>query len=113
MSRNRFCHTTIVVLLLMLSTVGGTPVFAHQILLKGTVAAVEATRIQIRTGEESKGHAPAWVIVSSKTIVLRDKTPVTFAAAKIKAGERVVAKVDHDADGVLKALEIRLAAKPN
>ena len=99
--------------LFVFSAALGTTLFAHQILLKGTVAAVEPTRIQIKTGEEQKGHAPGWVIVNSKTNILRDKTAVTFAAAKIQVGERVAAKVDHDANGVMTAVEIRLAAKPN
>ena len=90
-----------------------TTLLAHEIILKGTVSAAEPTRIQIKTGEEKKGHAPDWVLIDAKTKILRDKTEVTFAEARIKAGERVVAKVDHGGDGVMKALEIRLAASPN
>jgi len=86
---------------------------AHEMVLKGTVAAAEPTRIQIKTAEEKRGQTPDWVLIDAKTKILRDKTEVTFAEAKIKVGERAVAKVNHDADGVMKALEIRLAAHPD
>jgi hypothetical protein len=96
-----------------MTTALGTTVLAHEMMLKGTVAATEPTRIQIKTGEEKKGQVPGWVLIDAKTKILRDKTEVTLTEAKIKVGERVVAEVNHDADGVMKALEIRLAAHPN
>ena len=83
---------------------------AHEITVKGTVAAVEAARIQVKTGEEKKDAAPTWYAVDAKTKTLRGKTAVPFAQAKIKAGERVVLVVDHGANGVLKTLEIHLSA---
>jgi hypothetical protein len=86
-------------------------VLAHEMTVKGTVAAIEATRIQVKTGEEKKGEAPAWYLVDAKTKIVRDKTTVTFDAAKIKTGERVVVIVNHEATGKMTALEIHLAAQ--
>ena len=90
---------------------GTAAVFAHPMTFKGTVAAVEAARLQVKTGEEKKGEAPPWLVINEKTKIFRDKTVVSFAEAKITIGERVVVNVDHDADGVMKAVEIHLAAK--
>jgi hypothetical protein len=42
-------------------------VFAHRMTLKGVVAAVEPTRIQVKTGEEKKGEAPEWCAIDAKT----------------------------------------------
>jgi hypothetical protein len=85
--------------------------FAHEITVKGTVAAVEARRLQVHSGEEKKGQAPAWYSIDAKTKIMRDKTAVTFEQAKIKVGEKVVVIVDHESNTVMKALEIRLAAQ--
>ena len=89
----------------------GTALFAHPMTVKGTVAAVEAKRIQVKTGEEKKGESPAWLVIDAKTKIMRDKTVVTFEQAKIKIGERAVVNVDHDANGVMTAIDIRLAAQ--
>jgi uncharacterized membrane protein len=85
--------------------------FAHEITVKGTVAAVEAKRLQVTTGQEKKNEAAGWYGIDAKTKIVRDKTTVTFEQARIKVGERVVVLVDHQASGVMKALEIRLAAQ--
>ena len=84
---------------------------AHEMTIKGTVASVDKTRIQVKTGEEKKGESPAWFPIDPKTKIMRDKAVVTFDDAKIAVGERVVVNVDHQADGKMKTLEIRLAAK--
>jgi hypothetical protein len=86
-------------------------VWAHQMTLKGTVAAVEPNRIQVKTGEEKKGVAPEWCAIDDKTKIFRDKTVVTFEAAKIVVNEKVVVLSDHGADNKMTALEIHLAAK--
>lgn len=83
-------------------------VSAHPMTLKGTVAAVEPERIQVRTGEEKKGETPAWVLITKKTKILRGKTALTLEAAKITVGERIVVDVDHEPSG-MKATQIRLA----
>jgi hypothetical protein len=86
-------------------------VLAHPMTLKGTVAAVEKTRIQIKTGEEKKGAEPEWSAISDKTKIFRDKAVVTFDAAKIVVGEKVVVLTDHGADNKMTSIEIHLAAK--
>lgn len=96
---------------LVLLVAVGAAVRAHPMTVKGTVAAVESKRLQVRTGEEKKGQAPEWVIIEARTKIMRDKTVVTLEQAKIKIGERVVVNADHGADGVMRALEIRLAAQ--
>ena len=89
----------------------GTAVVAHPMTFKGTVAAVESKRIQIKTGEEKKGESPEWFEINAKTKIVRGKTTLTFDKAKIAVGERAVVSVDHGADGVMRAVEIRLAAQ--
>jgi len=84
---------------------------AHEMTIKGTVAAVEPSKIQIKTGEEKKGQAPAWYPLDAKTKIMRGKGAVSLEQAKIAVGERVVAIVDHAPDNTMKTLELRLAAK--
>lgn len=86
-------------------------VLAHPMLVRGTVAAVEARRVQVKTGAEKSGEKPAWFAVDAKTKIYRDKTVVSFEDAKIQTGERIVVNVDHDADGTMHTTEIRLAAR--
>jgi len=101
----------IVSVALVLIAVSGTVLFAHPMTVKGTVAAIEPKRIQVKTGEEKKGESPEWVVIGAKTKIMRNKTVVTFEQAKIKVGERVVVNADHGADGIMTAVEIRLAAQ--
>ena len=86
-------------------------VLAHPMTLKGTVAAIEKSRIQIKTGEEKKGVEPEWAAINDKTKIFRDKTAMTFEAAKIVVNEKVVVMTDHGADDKMMAVEIHLAAK--
>lgn len=83
--------------------------FAHEIIVRGTVAAIEKTRIQIKTGEEKQDQAPAWYPIDAATRIKRGETIVTFEQARIKVDERVVAIVDHPDKGPMKTKEIRLA----
>ena len=89
---------------------GSVSVWAHLMTIKGTVAALEPSRIQVKTGEE-KGATPAWYPIGGKTKLLRGKKAVTFAEAKISVGERVVLSVDHASDGTMTTLEIYLAER--
>jgi hypothetical protein len=100
----------VVVALAMVAVLTPTA-FAHEITVKGTVAAVEAKRLQVKTGEEKKGQVAASYSIDGKTKIMRDKTAVTFEQAKIRIGEKVVVIVDHESNTVMKALEIRLAAQ--
>ena len=106
---SRFKH--LVISALVLFVVAGFTLLAHPMTLKGTVAAVETKRIQVKTGGEKKGASPEWALIDAKTKILRNKTVVTLEQAGIKIGERVVVNADHRADGTMKALEIRLAAR--
>lgn len=102
---------TAALVVVVLVFLGAGPAAAHEITVKGTVAKVERARIQVKTGEEKQGQTPAWYPIDAKTKIQRDKTAVSFDEAKIKTDERVVLIVDHEADGKMKTLEIRLAAK--
>jgi hypothetical protein len=84
---------------------------AHEMTVKGTVAAVEDTRLQIKTGQEKTGEQPAWYPIDAKTTIRRGNKIVTFADAKIRTNERVVAIVDHPAKGPIRTMEVRLAAQ--
>jgi hypothetical protein len=95
----------------MVAAFASTVLTAHQMTVKGTVAAIEPKRIQVKTGEEKAGTQPEWIVIDAKTKVMRDKTVVTLDQAKIAVGERVVVIADHGADGIMKAQEIRLAAR--
>jgi hypothetical protein len=87
------------------------PVAAHPMTIKGTVAAIEKTRIQVKTGDEKKGDKPEWSAIDAKTKIVRDNKAVSFEDAHIKVGERVVLLVDHNDKGVMTTTEIRLAAQ--
>jgi hypothetical protein len=83
-------------------------VLAHEIIVKGTVAGVEKTRIQVKTGQE-KDVQPAWYPIDAATKIKRGDKVLTFDDARIKPGERVVLIVDHPDKGPMKTKEIRLA----
>ena len=70
-----------VLLVLMMTTL----VLAHEMTVKGTVAAVENARIQIKTGQEKTGEQPAWYPIDAKTTIKRGNKTVTLADAKIRA----------------------------
>ena len=89
---------------------GSVSVWAHLMTIKGTVAALEPARIQVKTGEE-KGATPGWYPIGAKTKILRGKKVVTFTEAKMSVGERVVLNVDHASDGTMTTLEILLSER--
>jgi hypothetical protein len=103
--------TTHVLVVLVAILVAGAGLGAHTLMIKGTVQAIESKRIQVKTGEEKKGETPEWILLNAKTKYFRDKTTVSQQQAKIVAGERVVVSADHDAKGVMTALEVHLAAR--
>jgi hypothetical protein len=100
---------TIIATAIAVAIVGNVAVWAHQMTVKGTVQAIEAGRIQVKTGEEKKGVAPTWYPIGAKTKIFRGKKEVTFAQAKITVSERVVVNVDHASNGTMTTLDIRLA----
>jgi hypothetical protein len=85
---------------------------AHEMTVQGTVAAVEPSRIQIRTGKEKAGASPEWYPIGAKTKIKRGQKTVTFAQAKIELNERAVVIVDHPAKGPIVTKEIRMAPRP-
>lgn len=86
-------------------------VAAHAITYQGTVLAVEAARVQVKTVDEKKATQTVWFAVSKDTLVKRGTKSVKFADAAITAGERIVVIVDEHAATKNLAEEIRLAAR--
>jgi hypothetical protein len=88
-----------------------TVAMAHEITVQGTVAAIEAKRIQIKTGKEKAGASPEWYLIDARTKIRRGTKALTLSEAKIAVNERVVAIIDHPAKGPMVTMEIRLAAR--
>ena len=91
---------------------GSVAVFAHPMTHQGTVLTVEPARIEVKTvDEKTKKEDKVWFVVDKTTKVKRGDKIVSYADAKIAAGERIVIIVDMDAKTKMFAEEIRLAAK--
>jgi hypothetical protein len=99
-----------ILVLAILMSLEAVPLLAHEMTVKGTVAAIEKTRIQVKTGLEKPGEQPSWYAIDDQTKVKRGKDTVRLAEAKIAVDERVVVIVDHPGRGPIKTKEIRLAA---
>ena len=106
MTRRRHVYAAMAALLVTMSVA----VSAHELTVRGTVSAVEPTRIRIKTGDEKADQSPTWYPIDAKTKIKRGTKTVTFAEAKITIDERVVAIVDHPTQGPMTTKEIRLAA---
>jgi hypothetical protein len=89
----------------------GLRAIAHEITVMGTVAGIEAARIQIKTGKEKTGVAPTWYPIDEKTKITRGSKVITLEDAKIKVNERVVVLVDHPDKGPIKTKAIRLGTQ--
>jgi hypothetical protein len=87
------------------------PVLAHEMTIQGTVAAIEKTRIQVKTGKEKTGEGPTWYPIGSRTKIKRGKSTIAADKAAIAVNERVVLIVDHTEKGPVILKEIRLADK--
>jgi hypothetical protein len=86
-------------------------VLAHEMAHRGTVQGVEAARVQVQTIDDAGAPAAlVWYTVSEDTEVRRGDAVVTFTAAAVQVGERIVVIVDHDVDETA-AIEVRLAAR--
>ena len=84
--------------------------WAHPMTYLGTVLAVEATRVQVRTVDETTKKAQSvWFVMDKDTTIKRGEAIVSAADAKIMKGERIAITVDADAKTKMLALEIRLA----
>jgi len=87
-------------------------VHAHDVLYRGTVLAVQPTKLQVKTiDEKTKNEEPVWFTVSGATKVKRGDKVVPYGDANIADGERIVVVVNHDAEVKMLATELRLAAK--
>jgi hypothetical protein len=87
-----------------------TPLAAHEVTYFGTVLAVEAARVHVKTiDEKTRAEDAVWFVVDKDTKVKRGDKTVRYADAKIMKGERIVLIVNHDASTKMLALEIRLA----
>ena len=95
----------------VLATLLAGVVSAHAVTYQGTVLAVEAARVQVKTIDATtKKEDAVWFAVNKDTKVRRGETIVTYADAKIVKGERIVITIDHDASTKMLATEIRLAS---
>src|SRR5262245_22021254 len=84
---------------------------AHEITYQGTVLAVEASRVEIKTVDENKKDVDLWCVVDRNTKGRRGEKNVTFAEAAIAKGERIVVTIDHDAKVKSLATLIRLPSR--
>ena len=92
---------------------GSLVVEAHLITYRGTVARVEAARVQVKTLDDQgrEEPEPRWFVPTAETRILRGSRRMTLADAKITTGERIVVTVDHRADDDVRVVEIRLAER--
>ena len=97
--------------LLVLSVVVSAALLAHEVTYMGSVLAVEATKVQVKTvDDKTKKEDTVWFLVDKNTKVKRGDSLVKFADAKIAKGERIAVTINHDAATKNLATEIRLAA---
>jgi hypothetical protein len=89
----------------------GIRAIAHEMSVMGTVAGIEAARIQIKTGKEKAGVAPTWYPIDEKTKITRGSKVIKLEDAKIKINERVAVLVDHPDKGPIRTKEIRLGTQ--
>lgn len=89
-------------------------ILAHDVTHRGTVVAVEAARLQVKTVDaKTKKEDTQWYTVGPKTRTKRADKVVPYAEAKIATGERVVLLVNHAGEAKMLITEIRLAALGN
>lgn len=101
------------ILLLAVIVVASAGLLAHELIVQGTVGAIERARIQVKPVDKA-GKAtgkPEWYPIDEKTAIKRGTKTLSFDDAKIKVDERVVVIVDHPDKGPMKTKEIRLAAQ--
>jgi hypothetical protein len=92
------------------AALAGVAVSAHSVTYHGTVLAVEAARVQVKTVDDaSRKEETLWFVVDKDTKIRRGDEVVTYAAARIVKGERIAVTIDHDAATKMLATEIRLA----
>lgn len=88
----------------------GSPLLAHEETYTGTVAAVEAAKVQVKVvDQKSKKETTMDFGVNAKTKILRGDKTVSLSEARIQKDERIAVTIDHDVPGH-NATMIRLAA---
>lgn len=97
--------------LLVFVVVLGAALSAHEVTYMGTVLAVEPTKVQVKTTDDTtKKEETLWFLVDRNTKVKRGDVVVKYADARIARGERIAVTINHDAATRNLATEIRLAA---
>jgi hypothetical protein len=96
---------------LIIAVAAGAQLLAHQITVRGTVAGIERTRIQVKTGREKKNETIPWYPMDASTKIFRGRNAKTFDQAAIRLGERAIVLIDHQDTGKVTTLEIRLPEK--
>lgn len=95
----------------LVSCLAAAPVFAHLITFKGTVISATTASLKVTViDEKTRKPAPMSFVLDKETKILRGDTLLTFATAKIQAGEKVSVTIDHDVDEET-ATVVRLDAK--
>ena len=102
---------TLLLVAVALAVVAQPVTLAHEMIVQGTVSAIETSRIQIKTGKEKAGVSPEWYPIGAKTRIKRGNKTVTLAEAKIEVNERAVLIVDHPTKGPVVTKEIRVAPR--
>lgn len=102
----RFCGAGAALIVFALASTA----WAHEVTYLGTVVAVEAIRVRVKTSDpETKREQTVWFVINKDTKVKRGEKFVSYADAAIMKGERIAVIVDHDAKTKMLAVEIRLA----
>jgi sulfate adenylyltransferase subunit 1 (EFTu-like GTPase family) len=84
---------------------------AHEMMYRGTVVEVQATKVAVKTTDDkTKKTETVWLTVNRDTKVKRGDVLVPYGEAHIAKDERIVVIVNHDAETKMLATEIRLAA---
>jgi len=95
----------------LLTIAAVAPLAAHPLVLKGTVVAVEPTRVTMRfVDPDTKKTVTEAFQIDTATTILRGDKVVTFAEARITKGDAIAITVDLDNDDHL-ADVIRLDAR--
>jgi hypothetical protein len=99
------------VAMMVVMALGTTVVLAHKVTFKGTVVSATATGIKVTVvDEKTKKPSTMAFDMDKETEIFRGAKKVTFAEAKIQAGDSVSVTVDHDTDETL-ALTVKVDVK--
>ena len=97
-------HTTMrwLAAVMVVIALGTTVVLAHKVTFKGTVVSATATAIKVTVVDaKTKKTSTMAFDMDKETEIFRGEKKLTFAEAKIQAGDAVAVTVDHDTDEAL------------